>query len=334
MNGSFGPPIALTPGSEAQIAENRRKTRHGTRRAGNTYTHRPCSGAVAGPKPSPELQSLLAADTLDRQVGDAAVRAAVRAFYTADGHDPRLESRRSRPTQTDAALAVLASARAHGLDPQAYQLAALTAERDVLARKPSRGAAAAAGSVRRAPDGRADSSGPRCGRRPDRRPRASTAAGSPSARCRIWPSTLAAARDDVSQWLPAIQPRHPEYAALMGASGRTAGRRSQGWLARPARRRARTGRLASRRGRAAQAACGLRRSRRGLGRRQPVRPVAGTRRARLPGTSRPAARPDGSTPKTRRGPERAARRRASGRSRSTSNAGAGCPTTSARVTSA
>ena len=89
-----------------------------------------------GPQPSPELQSLLATDTLDRQVGDATVRAAVRAFYTETG--ATLAWSRNTPTKvTDRALAVLASADEHGLDPNAYQLAALTAERDVLARKPT-----------------------------------------------------------------------------------------------------------------------------------------------------------------------------------------------------
>ena len=87
------------------------------------------------PQPSAELQSLLAADTLDRQVGDAVVRAAVRAFYTETG-TVLAWSPASPGKPTDKALAVLASAEAHGLDPADYQLATLSAERDVLARKP------------------------------------------------------------------------------------------------------------------------------------------------------------------------------------------------------
>ncbi len=92
-------------------------------------------GCRRTPSASPELQSLLAADTLDRQVGDAGIRAAVRAFYTETG-TTLAWSRDARSKQTDEALGVLATARAHGLAPEAYQLATLTAERDVLARQP------------------------------------------------------------------------------------------------------------------------------------------------------------------------------------------------------
>ena len=186
-------------------------------------------GCRRGTRPSPELQSLLAADTLDRQVGDATVRAAVRAFYTQTG-TTLAWSRDAPSSQTDRALAVLASARAHGLDPQSYQLAALTAERDVVARKAPterpqplavfdvRLTAALIRLGRDVASGRLD---PRAvdGRWKSQRRRPNLAA------------TLAASREDVSQWLPSIQPPHPEYVAMMGAPGGVAGRGSQGWLA-------------------------------------------------------------------------------------------------------
>jgi L,D-transpeptidase YcbB len=172
-------------------------------------------GCRRGTKPSPELQSLLAADTLDRQVGDATVRAAVRAFYAQTG-TTLAWSGDSPSSQTERALAVLASARTHGLDPQAYQFSALMAERDVVARKPAKDrpqplavfdlrlTAALIRLGRDVASGRLD---PRAidGRWKSQRPRPNLAA------------TLAANRKDVSQWLPAIQPRHPEYAAMMGA---------------------------------------------------------------------------------------------------------------------
>ena len=51
-----------------------------------------------GPQPSPELQSLLEAEILDRQVGDAELRDAVREFYT--GLDQTLAwSGRTRPSK-------------------------------------------------------------------------------------------------------------------------------------------------------------------------------------------------------------------------------------------
>ena len=108
-------------------------------------------------------------------------------------------------------------------------------------------------------------------------------------------ATLAAARDDVSQWLPAIQPPHPEYAALMGALAALQGAEAKGgWPAlRAAGAHAR--RFASQRRRAAQAARGIRRSGRGFGRTatgttsRSYRPCASSRNT----TACP--RPDGST---------------------------------------
>ena len=165
------------------------------------------------PSASPELRSLLAADTLDRQVGDAGVRAAVRAFYTETG-TTLAWSRGSTSKETEEALGVLATARAHGLDPEAYQLGTLAAERDVLARQPKSDQRQSLAIF----DVRLTSALIRLGR--------DVAVGriSPRSVDSRWKSqrampnlaaTLAAARDDVSQWLPAIQPRHPEYAALM-----------------------------------------------------------------------------------------------------------------------
>jgi L,D-transpeptidase YcbB len=165
-----------------------------------------------GPSPSPELQSLLSADTLDRQVGDARVRKAVRAFYAATGST--LAWSRNKPTRhTDQALAVLDSAVEHGLDPDAYQRAALAAERDVLARMPEKERSRALAVF----DVRLTAELIRLGR--------DVAVGRtvPNAVEPRWKArrempdlagTLAAAREDVAAWLPAIEPRHPEYAAL------------------------------------------------------------------------------------------------------------------------
>ena len=189
-------------------------------------------GCRRGHSPSPELQSLLAADTLDRQVGDATVRAAVRAFYTETG--TTLAWSRDTPTKrTDEALAVLAFARAHGLDPNTYQLAALTAERDLLARPPK-------AEQRRALavfDVRLTAALIRLGR--------DVAVGrtEPMAVDRRWKAqrstpnlaaTLAASRDDMSEWLRAIQPQHAEYAALVRGLAALQGADAKGsWRAVP-----------------------------------------------------------------------------------------------------
>ena len=123
-------------------------------------------------------------------------------------------SRNTSTKVTDRALAVLASADEHGLDPNAYQLAALTAERDVLARKPTAERRQALAVF----DVRLTAALIRLGR--------DVAVGrlEPQAIDRRWKAqrpmpnlaaTLAASRNDVREWLPAIQPRHPEYTALM-----------------------------------------------------------------------------------------------------------------------
>ena len=185
------------------------------------------------PQPSAELQSLLAADTLDRQVGDAVVRAAVRAFYTETG-TVLAWSPESPGKPTDKALTVLASAEAHGLDPRDYQLATLAAERDVLARKPKaeRRMAQAVFDVRMTAAlirlGRDVAVGQLRPRAIDSRWKAQ----------RVMPNlaaTLAGARGDIGGWLPAIQPSHPEYAALMAALAALRGAEAKGgWPALPA----------------------------------------------------------------------------------------------------
>jgi len=166
-----------------------------------------------GGKPSPELQALLAADTLDRQVGDGQVRAAVRTFYTETGAVLAWSS--GRPTRvTDAALAVLASAPSHGLVAEDYQLAALTAERDLLARQPARERRKALATF----DVRVTAALIRLGRdvaigRLD--PRTLDARWRRARRLPPLGVTLAAARSDVATWLDKVQPPHAEYLRLM-----------------------------------------------------------------------------------------------------------------------
>ena len=181
-------------------------------------------------QPSAELQSLLAADTLDRQVGDAVVRAAVRAFYTQTG--TTLAWSPDAPGKpTDKALAVLASADTHGLDPAAYQIATLTAERDVLARRPE----AERRQAQAVFDVRMTAALIRLGRDVAVgrvRPRAIDSRWKAQRPMPNLAVTLAAARTDVGGWLPAIQPPHPEYAALLGALAALRGAEAKGgWTA-------------------------------------------------------------------------------------------------------
>ena len=188
----------------------------------------------SGQPPSPELQALLTADTLDRQVGDATVRSAVRAFYTQTG--TTLAWSRKKPSKhADRALAVLAAARAHGLDPAAYQLDALAAEREVVSRKPSAERRHALALF----DVRLTAALLRLGRD------VSTGRIDPGVVDRRWKAqrtppnlaeTLAASRDNVSQWLPSIQPRHAEYLALMKGLAALQGAKGKGgWPAVPAK---------------------------------------------------------------------------------------------------
>ena len=91
-------------------------------------------GCRKGPGPSPELQSLLGADILDRQVGDPEIRDAVRAFYTHLGQTLAWSGRAKPSKHADAALDLLANADVHGLSPADYQVNELRAERHVVAK--------------------------------------------------------------------------------------------------------------------------------------------------------------------------------------------------------
>jgi murein L,D-transpeptidase YcbB/YkuD len=166
-----------------------------------------------GPQPSPELQSLLEAEILDRQVGDAELRDAVREFYT--GLDQTLAwSGRTRPSKhADAALGVLASAHEHGLSPADYQVEELRGERQVVER-------ASAGERRKRIavfDIRLTAALLRFGR--------DVAIGRVAPRVidraarsqRVDPGVaalLAEHRGDLGAWVAAIEPPHAEYAWL------------------------------------------------------------------------------------------------------------------------
>jgi murein L,D-transpeptidase YcbB/YkuD len=166
-----------------------------------------------GTQPSPEIQSLLAAEILDRQVGDADIRDAVRGFYT------RLDqalawSGRTRPSKhADAALALLASAHEHGLSPADYQVEELRGERQVVESAPA--------SERRKRiavfDIRLTAALLRFGRDVAIgrvAPRAIDRLARPQ---RVEPDVatiLADNRGDLAAWVGAIEPRHVEYAWL------------------------------------------------------------------------------------------------------------------------
>ena len=183
-------------------------------------------GCRRGPTPSPELQSLLASDTLDRQVADAQVRTAVRAFYAETG-DTLAWSRNKPTSAAEAALAALASAGRHGLAPEDYQLSALRAERDLLARaaEPQRGNALAVFDLRLTSAlirlGRDVAVGRHDPRRIDSR-------WKPQRTMPPLGALLAASRADVAGWLETVQPRHAEYVALMGGLAALEGAQSKG----------------------------------------------------------------------------------------------------------
>ncbi len=246
-----------------------------------------------GNKPSPELQSLLASDTLDRQVGDATVRAAGPSFLRRDRHHAGLEPERpdqaSRPGSGRARLGSGAWAR-----PECVPACRACCRAGRGSQKACRRAAATAGGVRPAADGRADSTGSRCRHRAHRAAcrRQSLEDATPTAESGLDPGRRARRREPVAALDSAPASR---VCRSDGWPGRVGGRRSQGWLARHAWRRG-TRRLTSRCGRAAQAPCCLRRSGRGVGSRPPVRSVAGSSRARVSRASRPAgdrtARPE------------------------------------------
>jgi murein L,D-transpeptidase YcbB/YkuD len=191
------------------------------------------AGCRRGGQPVPELQALLSADTLDRQVGDARIRAAVREVYTETGATLLWRRGLSRKP-ADAALKVLASARDHGLDPDQYQYSALTQERDGLDRAPR-----AERKQRQAMfDVRLTAALLRLGR--------DVAVGrlDPRSFDRRWKAqrrppdlvkTLVGARDDIGRWLPAIQPPQAEYAGLMRGLASLHGAAAKGgWPSLPA----------------------------------------------------------------------------------------------------
>ena len=179
-----------------------------------------------GPQPSPELQSLLEAEILDRQVGDGDIRDAVRGFYT------RLDqtlawSGRSGPSKTaDAALNLLASAQQHGLSPADYQVEELRGERQIVERAPAseRRKRIAVFDIRLTAAllrfGRDVAIGRVAPRVIDRSARSQ----------RVEPAVaalLAEHRRDLAAWVAAIEPRHDEYtglkhglAALRGAAAK------------------------------------------------------------------------------------------------------------------
>jgi murein L,D-transpeptidase YcbB/YkuD len=166
-------------------------------------------GCRRGPQSVPEIQALLSADTLDRQVGDAGVRRAVRDFYARTG----MSYAWSRDTHVDAALAVLASAADHGLSPDAYQADGLASDRELLSRqkKDDRDQSQAVFDVRMTTAliklGRDVAIGRTSPQSVDRRWKVQRALPDLAA-------SLAASRDDIGRWLDAIQPPHDEYAAL------------------------------------------------------------------------------------------------------------------------
>lgn len=166
-----------------------------------------------GPQPSPELQSLLEAEILDRQVGDAELRGAVREFYTKLDQALAWSGRAKPSRHADAALGVLASAHEHGLSPADYQVEELRGERQVAERAP-------AGERRKRLavfDIRLTAALLRFGRdvaigrvAPRIVDRAATSQ-------RVDPGVaalLAEHRGDLGAWVAAIEPRHAEYAWL------------------------------------------------------------------------------------------------------------------------
>jgi murein L,D-transpeptidase YcbB/YkuD len=179
-----------------------------------------------GPRPSPELQSLLAAEILDRRVSDASIRDALRAFYTETGETLAWTGRSGPSKQAEAAVALLASAERFGLAPADYHAADLSAEHAVV-----RDAPASERKKRVAVfDIRITEALLRFGRdvaigRVE--PRTIDAAAQPQREQPDLGATLAASRADLDAWIEQIEPRHPEYvrlkeglAALRGAAAK------------------------------------------------------------------------------------------------------------------
>ena len=188
-----------------------------------------------GPQPSAELQSLLAAEILDRKVSDADIRDAVRGFYAETGETLAWSGRSGPNKRADAALALLGSVEQYGLSPADYQVADLAAERAVVtgAPAPERKKRVAIFDIRLTAAllrfGRDVSTG-----------RLEPASIDAAARGqRDQPdlgATLARADSDLGAWVEQIEPRHVEYqwlkqglAALRGAAAKG------GWPAVPPR---------------------------------------------------------------------------------------------------
>jgi murein L,D-transpeptidase YcbB/YkuD len=184
------------------------------------------AGCRRQPRPSPELQSLLAAEILDRRVSDAGVRDALRAFYAETGETLAWTGRSGPSKQADAAVALLASAERFGLAPADYHAADLSAERAVVRDAPAserkkrvaifdiRVTEALLRFGRDLASGRVDA-------------RTIDAAARPRREQPDLGATLAASRTDLDAWIEQIEPRHPEYvrlkeglAALRGAAAK------------------------------------------------------------------------------------------------------------------
>jgi murein L,D-transpeptidase YcbB/YkuD len=196
-------------------------------------------GCRRGAAPSPELQSLLAAEILDRQVADADVRQAVREFYSATGETLAWSGRSGPSDDADRALTLLASAEQFGLSPADYHAADLAAERAVVkdAQAPERRKRVAIFDIRVTAAllrfGRDVSIG-------RVEPRSIDPAARPQREQPDLAATLAASRTDLDGWAEQIEPGHQEYvglkaglAALRGAAAKGGWARVPGRVYRP-----------------------------------------------------------------------------------------------------
>ena len=192
-------------------------------------------GCRRGPQPSHELQSLLKAEILDRQVGDADIRDAVREFYTTNGETLAWSGRLGPSKHADAALAVLGSAEQFGLSSAEYQVVDLAAERGVAkaAHKQERKKRLAIFDIRLTAAllrfGRDVSTG-----------RVEPTAIDAAARAQRQPprlgTSLASSSTDVAGWLETIEPQHAEYRALkQGLAALRGAAAKGGWPVVPAR---------------------------------------------------------------------------------------------------
>lgn len=193
------------------------------------------AGCRRGPQPSPELQSLLGSEILDRQVGDADIRDAVRGFYTDVGEILAWSGRSGPGKRADAALALLGSAEQHGLSPADYQVADLAAERAGIE------GASTSEQKRRAAifDIRLTAALLRFGRDLSIGRLEPTAIDRTARGQRERPdlgAALAASYTDLDGWAEQIEPRHLEYAWLkQGLAALRGATAKGGWPTVPAR---------------------------------------------------------------------------------------------------